>query len=64
MKFRKTFDKALEKAKIGFDDKGNKIKGYSPICYEEHATLDYFGMLIFTSSKNLVIKLEITEKYY
>ena len=41
MKFRKTFDKALEKAKIGFDDKGNKIKGYSPYMLRRtYATLD------------------------
>jgi len=67
MKFRKTFDKALEKAKIGFDDKGNKIKGYSP--YMLRGTYATFRLTlgdvdIYQVAQNLGNQVGTTEKYY
>ena len=67
MKFRKTFDKALEKAKIGFDDKGNKIKGYSPYMLRgTYATLRLTlgNVDIYKLAKNLGNQVATTEKYY
>ncbi len=67
MKFRKTFDKALKKAKIGFDDKGNKIKGFTP--YMLRGTYATFRLTlgnvdIYQVAQNLGNQVGTTEKYY
>ena len=67
MKFKRTFDQVLKKAGIGFDDKGNKIKGYSP--YMLRGTYATFRLTmgevdIYQLATNLGNQVGITEKYY
>lgn len=67
MSFRKSFEQALKKAKIGFDKEGNRIKGYTPYMLRgTYATLRLTkgNVDIYELAQNLGNKVEITEKYY
>lgn len=67
MSFRKSFDKALLKAGIGYDSKGNKLKGYSPyILRHTQATLALTNrnVDIYEVALNLGNQMTTTEKFY
>ena len=62
-----SIDEALKKAGIGFDDQGNKIKGYTP--YMLRGTYATFRLTmgdvdIYQLATNLGNQVGITEKYY
>ena len=67
MSFRKSFEQALKRARIGFDKNGKKLKGYSPyILRSTYATLRLTkgNVDIYELAQNLGNQVEITEKYY
>lgn len=67
MSFRRSFDKALEKAGIGFDANGNKLDGYSPyILRHTMATLALTkrNVDIYEIALNLGNQMTTTEKFY
>lgn len=67
MSYRKSFEQALKRARIGFDKNEKKLKGYSPYIWRStyaNLRLTRGNVDIHELAQNLGNQVEITEKYY